>query len=120
MKKIAVLLFVMNSCVAPNATRQSLLGEWQLTESLIDIGDGKGTWSKTTAETSVSFFDDGKLWSDDPFFSKATVYELKKDSITLSSSDTSFSYFLHKQAEDTLILRPRCIESCGYKYVRLK
>jgi hypothetical protein len=120
MKKLAVLLVVLSACVAPNASRKSLLGEWQLTETLLDIGDGKATWSKANAETSVSFFDDGKLWSDDPNFSKATMFDLKKDSIILRSNDTSFAYSFQQSGQDTFILRPMCIESCGYKYVKLK
>lgn len=120
MIKKLLFCFLFASCVAPNASRQSLLGEWQLSETLIDIGDGKGTWSKASSQTSVSFFDDGKFWSDDPFFSKATTFELKKDSLLLRSADTSFSYAFQKLGQDSFVLRPRCIEACGYKYVKLK
>jgi len=120
MRKSVLLFLILTSCVAPNATRKSLLGEWQLAETLIDIGDGNGTWNEAAEKTSVSFFDDGKLWSDDPFFSMGTLFELKKDSLIIKSSDTTMRYFFQKIAADSFVIRPNCVEACGYKYGKLK
>jgi hypothetical protein len=112
-----ILAIFCFGCVTPS--KNQLAGKWKLSEYLIDIGDGKGTWQPATADMQsiTHLSSDGKVLSDDPLMKEADHFEMLKDSIQFSGKQANtYSYtLLHS---DTLVIRPHCVEACGFKYVR--
>jgi hypothetical protein len=114
---IFILAILCFGCVT--TSKNQLAGKWKLSEYLIDIGDGNGTWQPATAEMQsiTDFFSDGKISSNDPLMKDADHFKMLKDSIQFSGKQlNTYSYtLLHP---DTLVIRPHCVEACGFKYVR--
>ena len=96
----------------------SLTGKWRLVESLLDPGDGSGTWMPSATHTELTFNADGTT-SGNTF--PAYVNYAIKDSVTLTfhQADTTIQNYRYKISHDTLMMSPdgpiRCYEPCGIK-----
>lgn len=96
----------------------SILGKWKLTESLIDIGDGKGTWTKAEMNHYVKFNNDSTIESN--LYTDLKQYRLA-DSVTLIFVREDLSELKYRYAikDSGLELNPPCIEACGSRFIRV-
>jgi hypothetical protein len=114
---IVILLSFCFGCAT--SSKNQLAGKWKLSEYLIDIGDGNGTWQPATTDMQsiTEFSSNGNIASNDPLMKDADHFKLLKDSIQFTGKQPNTYSFtlLHR---DTLVIRPHCVEACGFKYVR--
>jgi hypothetical protein len=123
----SIVLFVLISCGSRSTVNNNqgadIVGKWKLTSYLVDIGDGNGTWQQTKGpeQRTIEFKSDGGF--SDSENSNAHGYRLiAKDTIQFIQSNNSELYAVSilKLTDDSLVLRPSCIEACGERYVRIK
>ena len=108
------------TCTEGNADN-SIVGKWKMTESLIDPGNGSGTWIPDgSGVTFVTFFANGTLSNNTTFLTGYDRYYTTPDSkiyvIKTSSSDTARMGYLLEPGK--LTINPQCYEACGYRFVR--
>ena len=96
-----------------------IAGEWKFTASLIDPGDGSGTWQAAPPNQSITFNADGTFAGDVGLFMDYTRYEVLNDSaLKLIKADAAFITLRYKQEGNGLELNPQCFERCGFKFAR--
>lgn len=106
----------------------TLVGKWALTESLIDIGNGQGTFQSIESEKIIEFLDNGKVISNGPLCqmsSETTTAgegDYDRNEKTISATDCNFELppirYEHNGGE--LILWYPCMEPCGHKFVKVR
>lgn len=127
MKKGLLLLFIATSGLFFSCKKDKkepapveIYGKWKLIETMSDPGDGSGKYIKATGEPKyLSFNKDGKLEGN------ALSLETFRYRI-LDSTRVEILYyvylppkvFTYKLTDNTLELRPPCIEGCGLRFVR--
>ncbi len=107
----------------PNA---SLTGQWKLIETLVDPGDGSGTWHSTDSMgyyiqfNADSSFDNNFINNFVPsVYSNMIKYSVINDSIINfidSAANVYNRYYTIK--EDTLNITGGCYEACGSKFIK--
>jgi hypothetical protein len=121
---VALLTIAFAACTGQKlqSGKPTLVGKWQLTETLADIGDGKATWTPASKDSVqyVVFTKDGKV-SGNAFYN-TTAYKLidsnhVKFSITGNTSLVTHRYTV---TANTLLLNPPCREACGMRFIRMK
>ncbi len=104
---------------------------WQLSETLMDPGDGSGTFQPIDSDYKIKFFSDGNLWVDGGTFCTATLilydkfngeYDTTKNVLTpydckFNGKQIEYSYELNEKNE--LIVYLPCIEPCANKFVKI-
>lgn len=98
-------------------------GIYQLTEVLMDPGDGSGTFQPVNSKKTIELFSNDSLYSNgnicsmDPGTGTAShgTYSLADSSIALAGCDT-LDFDL---TDSTLIINYFCIEPCRAKYRKL-
>lgn len=128
MKKLiitALASFVLFSC--PKNENAGLIGKWQLTEELIDIGDGKGEFKEATTQQSIEFFRDGTFTATSSLCQMAPgssgqgtgTYSMEGNTITPANCAGESRNITFELNGRELILNLTCIEPCKQKYVRV-
>jgi len=97
-----------------------LYGKWKATESLIDVGDGKGVWKPITGDSLyIKFYADGTVegngFKDDPLSYK--VLPNSRLEVTIKGN-ISYIFWVSISGQ-TLNLRPNCVEGCGTRFVKV-
>jgi hypothetical protein len=119
-----VLTLSFFACKKEKNPNNSIVGKWVSSESLSDIGNGKGKWEPVSDKSLyVDFKENGALEST--VFPTYTHYTLI-DSITVSliKKDDTYQNYFYQIENEKLVMSPgdpvRCIEACGSKFVRAK
>ena len=114
---ISILLF---SCQETYQT-DTVIGKWQLIETLADPGNGSGTYQPYEGDQVATFSSDSTITFSEPFClsqsgmdGKSGTYDL--DSIYLPDCEFQFHYQLQ---DDQLFIYPPCIEPCGLKFEKI-
>ena len=129
MKRITCILSVV-TIVAVSACRKDgikkgnvpLTGNWVAVQSLLDPGDGSGTWQPVQVKSTLQFFEGGTVGGS--AFSTYAKYTVK-DSVTLAFTgpDSIYQEYYYKISHDTLTMSPsfpnRCIEACGERFKKV-
>lgn len=121
---LGFLLYSCNQAQTKSAGRNTIIGKWKLTESLTDIGDGKGQWAPVppSDSTSVQFNENGTIESLESGFKAVKSYKIidsAKMELTFQNNQPKINY-RYKVQNDSLELNPPCIEACGFKYVKVE
>jgi hypothetical protein len=126
---VIVVMLVFASCKKETATPIDfrLIGKWIYKERGFSIG-GPMIWSDATpANQVIEFKKDGTFISASNFLDGAKFYE-KLDSATLKFTLTSnpagyikMGYLIDSISGKLLFwpVEPRCIEGCGYRFVKM-
>lgn len=125
-KLLAIVLLITAISACNSIKRQknvsTLVGKWQLTETLADIGDGKATWTPATKDSVlfVAFSKDGKVSGN--AFDNTTAYKIiDSDRVEFSiTGNTSLITHRYQVTGTTLLLNPPCREACGMRFIRMK
>jgi len=134
MKKIFLLtlaftvLFNCSNDDDANGSEPSLVSTWDLTENLIDPGDGSGIFVAVTSDKTISFYSDGTISSNGSLCNTSVesttgttgIYSMAETTI---DSEACFSIGLNfditfEMDANTMIISYPCIEPCQSKYVR--
>jgi hypothetical protein len=132
MKQLINLLFlclIFFSCSEDNERESEtaeFLGEWKLTEVLIDPGDGSGTFQSVVGNSTLEFLTHGKIRSN---YSLCPMYEgtatqfitpyLAADNKIIPKNCFLEGYdIVYELQDENLILSYPCYEGCLYKFVR--
>jgi len=121
---ITLLITAFAACTSqkPQSDKPSLVGKWQLTETLADIGDGKATWAPATKDSIqyVEFTKDGKV-SGNAFYNTTAYKLIDSNHVEFSiTGNTSLITHRYTVTANTLLLNPPCREACGMRFIRLK
>lgn len=117
---IVIILFaaVFTGC-NKHLSKTGLVGKWNLTESLMDPGDGSGKWTPPSQKTTIEFTSAGLIKYDDN--KPSVAYKIINDSLMeISSPGSSTISYRYKVDDNKLFMRPPCIEACGERYIRLR
>ena len=119
-----VAISIASACVSQknNVTTPTLVGKWQLTETLADIGDGKGTWTAVSKDSVLTseFKSDGSITGNAmPGTTRYAITDSVHLAMTVEHNVTPIDY-RYKVSQDTLLLNPPCREACGMRFIRVK
>lgn len=103
----------------------NLTGRWIITESLADIGDGKGDWKAVSKNnlTYVEFKADGGLAGS--AFPSYVSYAIKDSTtVTFKDKDQVIQNYAIQLKDRKLTMRPAgpifCMEACGTRFEKIK
>ncbi|MDO1501547.1 hypothetical protein Q2T40_15540 [Winogradskyella maritima] len=128
MKQFIFLLIVtclLCSCSSDDSDT-GLVGRWQLTEVLVDPGDGSGTFNPVNSNKTVTFNSNG-TWSSNGTMcfistesSNGTVGTYSETGLYLQSDSCSNPDWQipFEQNGSTLIVSYFCIEGCQEKFIK--
>lgn len=96
----------------------SLVGKWRLTETLMDPGDGSGTWQHADPlhPSYLEFKSDSTVVFTPPGTWDSDHYKILDGTSMIFLRDTLQFHYRYKLSENNLILNPPCYEACGMKY----
>ncbi|MEW7279317.1 lipocalin family protein [Aquimarina sp. 2201CG1-2-11] len=133
MKKIALLcslIGVLYSCKNDDNNTETpntdLIGNWRLIETLIDPGDGSGTFTAVESDKIITFHEDGKITSNGSLCD-VSIETNTPTSGTYSKTDATFNSkdchngdhtYNFKHEGLTLIVEFPCFEPCKEKYTK--
>jgi len=128
MKKILIAclaVFCLFSCTKQDddPTPPTLVGQWKLTQVLLDPGDGSGVFKDVTRRKTLSFTSEGKVGSNGPLCDMNSLLTIAGDGVY----DNSFIYpnqcvgttLTYKIKGENLIVYYPCIEGCAEKYIKV-
>lgn len=103
-------------------SQTGLVGKWQLTEVLLDPGDGSGVFEAVNSSKTIEFKSNGTISSNGyicglsilPSTPSTGTYSLTDS--TLQSTNCTAGFELNSS---TLIVNYQCIEACKAKYEKL-
>ncbi|MEL6810871.1 MAG: hypothetical protein AAFP76_06005 [Bacteroidota bacterium] len=128
MKKFMLLLLGVFLCISCGSKEdQALIGTWKLTEQLIDIGDGKGTFRKIPSEKTIQFFSDGTFASNGYMCQMFNTtgpeglgtYSAEYKTLSPSNCKEEIMPIHYEVKNGSLILSYPCIEPCQQKFVKI-
>ncbi len=125
------LCLIIFSCSDDNGRESEtseFLGKWKLVESLIDPGDGSGTFEPIVGDYNIEFLSNGNVVSN---YSLCTMNPTSGDRFTapyfaddnhiIPNNCFPDGYNITYQIEgENLILHYPCIEACAHKFIRIE
>jgi len=125
MKKSILILTIVGlftSCSDDDTTNNELLGSWKLIETLIDSGDGHGTFQPVVSDKIITFSSDEIVTSNGSLCEVLSIQSPDSGTYsivdsTINSSGCTLNFELMKT---TLIIEyPFCREHCLAKYIKI-
>lgn len=120
-------LLILNGCATESTgAGDPLVGTWQLTEQLIDIGDGNGSYQPVESGETLVFRADGTVTANFNFCNpidgssqlRSGTWSLEDGTLQPDCRpDRPLPIALEG---DVLTLRPFCIEQCGDRYRKVE
>ena len=117
----ATIAIVACSSQKGQSVHDKLEGRWQLTETLNDIGDGKGKYMPVTADSSYIVFSKSGLVSGNAIYG-ATNYKITDSThlaLTIKGNTAPLNY-RYQLNGNNLVLNAPCREACGLRFKRMK
>ncbi|MBS7566288.1 hypothetical protein KHS38_17910 [Mucilaginibacter sp. Bleaf8] len=119
---LILLSIIYTACTqhTTKAIKLGIQGNWKLTATLADIGDGKGTWTKSTGSDYAKFNTDGTITGTaltDAIHYKVIDSAHMELTIKHNAEPVIYRYQLNA---NTLTLQPPCREACGIRFIRVK
>jgi hypothetical protein len=131
MKKILLLLLAFASVIDLSCKKSDnnndrpgeVYGKWKLTETMFDIGNGKGKYTKVNGEIKYLTLEKsadkaGKFKGD----ALPDLYAFRiLDSVKMEVYSNTYKMpiiYQYKVSAKSLQINPPCFEGCGYRFVR--
>ena len=126
MSKIRLTIAMMAIFICFNSCKKNqendgpgeIYGRWKLTETLADIGNGKGKYIKVKENKYLIISRTGEI--EGVVFPDLTTFKIV-DSVTIAVTSKTYNGaapYRYKVTANTLTLNPPCIESCGLKFIK--
>ena len=128
MKYLILTLIVLGTFVSCNKEADSeLIGTWQLTETLIDPGDGSGTFQSVESDKIIKFKKSGKFCSNGSMCDMSTeatnsssgTYNTSNTTITPSNCSIDDLELNYELINGYLIVYYPCYEACQMKFAKV-
>lgn len=131
MKKIYFLLVsiaIISSCEKDDKNPDpELLGKYKLVETLVDPGDGSGTFQPVDSEKTIYFYSNDLITSNGDLCDFSTeadepssgTYSLQDSTFTSANCTSSGLPYRFEKSGSYLILIYPCYEGCLAKYEKL-
>ncbi len=132
MKKIIYLILIvfvtLTSCSKDNnrAMSNSLVGNWKLTEILLDPGNGSGTFVSVNSNKTLIFDNNGNVTSNGTICdlsvtsNTSSTGTYSESTTTINSASCQNITIIYELTGTTLILNYPCIEPCKAKYIKVQ
>lgn len=137
MKKPLILLILLTLFSACNSdddnnetvvtNNNPIVGQWKLTEQLLDPGDGSGTFMPIISDKTIEFYMDGTVISNGNLCTPSTNTIVgtvgtfnENQYITSSACTTSVGIEYELLTNTSLLISYPCIEACQEKYIKIK
>ncbi|RNL52125.1 hypothetical protein [Pedobacter jejuensis] len=114
-----LLTTIILSCKKNTEGSNEIYGKWKLTETLFDIGNGQGKYTKVTGPYKFIIFDKSGTVKGD-VMPDITRFKLV-DSVKIELISNNYIMPIthrYKVSGNKLEINPPCIEGCGLKFVR--
>lgn len=93
-------------------------GNWKLTETMFDPGDGSGKYQKVKETKYLTISRNGEMTGDAlPDITSFKILDSVRMEVTSKTYKNVLTY-RYKATASTLMLNPPCIEGCGYRFIR--
>lgn len=126
MKNGILLILLAVSVLACSPKQSVIVGQWEMTHTLLDIGDGSGQFTPAEGMKTVDFLADGTLKCSSSICSMMTedapstgTYSLNDKTIASPACDQELTINFELTENELQIFYP-CIEGCIEKYKRKK
>ncbi len=120
---LVLFFLIIFSCAKENVKELSpeIYGRWQLTEYLLDPGDGSGTWQKANDRQFLSMDRNAQFVCENSLLSSFGLFKIKSDSTLALVKDNSTDSLIvyYKIDQQGLTLQPPCIEGCALLYTKV-
>ncbi len=131
---LLILLTIISACNNDDDTIQTevsnnsnpIVGQWKLTEQLLDPGDGSGTFMAVTSNKTIAFYMDGSVISNGNLCTPSTNTIIgtvgtfnENQFITSSACATSLGIEYELLTDTSLLITYPCIETCQEKYIKI-
>lgn len=128
---VLVTISMLLSCSEDNSRKSEtneFLGKWKMTETLIDPGDGSGTYVPVSGEYFLEFFPNGTVGTNYMLCtlsgtntgSYTSLYFADEQYIQSQTCNANQDFQIYYQMEgENLILNYPCIEACQVKFIRI-
>ncbi|WP_295768144.1 hypothetical protein [uncultured Mucilaginibacter sp.] len=116
-----VVIFVACTSQKGMSVHDKLEGRWALTETLNDIGDGKGKYVPVTADSAYLVFNKSGLINGNAIYG-ATNYKITDNThlaISIKGNTAPVNYRYKVDGND-LELNAPCREACGMRFKRMR
>ena len=128
---VLVTLSMLLSCSEDNSRKSEtneFLGKWKMTETLIDPGDGSGTYVPVSGEYFLEFFPNGTVGTNymlctlsgtntgsytSPYFAEEQYIQSQT-----CNANQDFQIYYQMDGENLILYYP-CIEACQVKFMRI-
>lgn len=127
MKKVLLALFITTSGLylsckkdKPDPVPSEITGYWKLTETMEDIGNGKGKYIKTTGEPKYLILGKAGKVGGNALQEQISSFKVL-DSARIEFNNQNGSkpiVFWYVATPGNLQLNPPCIEGCGLRFVK--
>ncbi len=124
MKNFILLTAILFSSVACNKTatqigNKNIIGKWKLSETLLDPGNGSGTWNTADSQNPsyLEFKADGTLVSTPYSVNSSDHFQLTSDSTVIFFRGSDQFIYGYHFSNTLLTLYGPCIEACGERYI---
>ncbi|MFC4210921.1 hypothetical protein ACFOWA_07000 [Pedobacter lithocola] len=110
---------IILSCKKNTESSNEIYGKWKLTETLFDIGNGKGKYTKVTGPDKFLIFDKSGTVEGDvmPDIKRFRLLDSVKIELISNNYVMPITY-RYKVNGNSLTINPPCIEGCGLKFIR--
>lgn len=128
---VLVIFSMLLSCEqdnSHNSETNEFIGKWKMTETLIDPGDGSGTYAPVSGEYFLEFFTDGTVDSNYMLCtlsgtntgSYTSTYFAEEQYIQSQTCNANQDFQISFQMEgENLILNYPCVEACLVKFIKI-
>ena len=119
---------ILTACnKGPHTVDNGIVGEWKLTEQLMDPGDGSGVFTNVNSnkviifDSNGSFYCNGSICFPDTSTANASSGTYDTISQTLSGLNCGIVPFdiTYEMSNGDLIINYPCIEACREKFVKI-
>lgn len=122
---ILLLLTCTYSC--KKNSDPALVGKWQLTETLVDPGNGSGTFQDVSSDKTIKFKSNGTFTSNgsicdlntDANDATSGEYSNSEHTVTPTGCGSSSTVLNYEIINGDLILHYPCFEACQVKYEKV-
>jgi hypothetical protein len=131
---LLILLTLFSACNSDDDTNETvvtnnnpIVGQWKLTEQLLDPGDGSGTFMPIISNKTIEFYMDGTVISNGNLCTPGTNTVIgtvgtfnENQFITSSACATSLGVEYELLTNTSLLISYPCIEACQEKYIKIR
>ncbi len=124
---LAILTLVVSGCDKKKGIENEIVGKWQITEQLVDPGDGSGTYQPVQGNKTIVFNANGTFYSSGSICSPGDGsgngsqgnYDSNTQMLTGVNCGVNTIDIYYELSNNELIIIYPCIEACREKFIKI-